>query len=330
MQSPSVTRSTPETPRLTYLVLAHSDPKHLARMLHRIAGSDVNIYVHLDRKTDIEPFRKAVRDVPNVAFCDKRARVMWGGFSVVAATLNLIEAALAGSRSDYLVLLSGADYPLATRAEIAAYFAASGGRNFARLAIIPESETEILWRVRGWHFRELANRWTFRRKILKPIELALRLLPRTIKPGVRIAVGSQWWALTEETARFVLNALQADGEMRSLFKFALAPDELAFHTVLANSPYNKDGCLEEAYRDIGATGGPFYLTNFHHINRDFIESAEKAQAIMNQKIGHLFARKFKSGDSDSALDVIDAVLAEREARENAAVAAEVSTETSRS
>lgn len=310
------TQTSSEIPHihLTYLILAHSDPNHFGRLLKRIVKDNVKVYVHLDRKADIAPFELAANDLPNIVFCTNRVHVMWGAFSVVTATLNLIEAALAGTRSDYLVLLSGADYPVATQTQIATYFASQKGADLVRLSVIPETEKEVLWRVRGLHFRQLANRFTLRRKFLKPLELALRLMPRQIRPGVKIAVGSQWWALTEDTARYTMNALKSDKDMRRMFKFALAPDELAFHTVLANSPLNEAGRLEEPYQDIRKTGGPFAQSNFHYIDRDIVKGPDKARMIINHERRYLFARKFKSGDSDTALDTIDAILDEHEIR----------------
>src|SRR5262249_52889019 len=108
---------------ISYLVLAHEDPAQLGLLVRRLAASTVRIHVHVDAERDIAPFRHATMDVPNVHFCEPRVRVNWAAFSVVEATLRLIEAALDDcDRCGRLVLLSGADYPIATREEISSFF----------------------------------------------------------------------------------------------------------------------------------------------------------------------------------------------------------------
>ncbi len=80
------------------------------------------------------PFRRAVADLDRVRFVEPRVRVMWAGFSQVESTLVSLEAAIAGtSRAcSHVVVISGADYPLAGNDEILDFFADNPGRQFIR------------------------------------------------------------------------------------------------------------------------------------------------------------------------------------------------------
>ena len=298
----------PKASGLTYLILAHSDPVHLARMLRRIYVPGVKTFVHVDAKAELEPYLREAQNIPGVSFSLRRYRVMWGAYSVVEATLSLIEAALADDCRGHYVLLSGADYPLVSAEEVMRFFADNSSKQFIRLTRVPSTESSVLWRVRGHHFRELANRFDWRRKILKAVEILLRLFPRRLSEQLPICVGSQWWALTEDCAEHCLRTIRADSSIRNLFKFALAPDEMVFHSILSVSKYNEGRALEEDYHDIVKTGGPFHYTNMHYIDRDTITDAEKIRSIIDDGPRYLFARKFKTGSSSAALDFIDKAI----------------------
>src|ERR1700730_3570433 len=97
---------------IAYLILAHTDPIQLRRLMKRLENDEAVFYLHVDGKANIDAFKRATEDINPVYFCEPRSKVTWAAFSVVEATLRLLEAALAreGSTCNRFVLLSGADY----------------------------------------------------------------------------------------------------------------------------------------------------------------------------------------------------------------------------
>src|SRR5205823_3231614 len=102
-------------PVLAYIICAHRAPDQLARLAHRLSGTDTHLFVHIDKKTDDATWGRMVQGLdsaPNVHWME-RQNCYWGGFSVLSAILNSIhQVAASGLRPDHTVLLTGQDYPI--------------------------------------------------------------------------------------------------------------------------------------------------------------------------------------------------------------------------
>ncbi|ULT40183.1 hypothetical protein KRR40_35955 [Niabella defluvii] len=55
---------------LAHLILAHKSPRLLARLVRAISYKDADIYIHVDKKTLIDPF-KNIFLVPIISFLSK-------------------------------------------------------------------------------------------------------------------------------------------------------------------------------------------------------------------------------------------------------------------
>ena len=97
--------------QLAFLISAHTDPQHLCRLVKSLPASS-EFFIHIDAKSDIRPFR-ALLQQPNVHFVKPRTDVMWGSIGVVDSQMAMIREALdSGIKFDYLISMSGLDYPL--------------------------------------------------------------------------------------------------------------------------------------------------------------------------------------------------------------------------
>jgi len=224
---------------LAFLVLAHDDPPHLARLCRRLAPHPV--YVHLDAKAG--PFERLGLDLPaNAMVIGRRHEVHWADFSVVEATLALIEAARADGPAGHTVLLSGHCYPARPVAELQAFLAgAPDADHIAMAAVGPASELRNnvgrRWRMAPY----LPSRWRRRFPLLaRADDLARRVRNRLARARRRdfaaeIAPathyhGSQWWALTEESIHAIRR--EAAKPRWASFRTTWAPDETFFHTLV--------------------------------------------------------------------------------------------------
>src|SRR5215217_6713309 len=106
---------------IVYLIVAHKHPEQLVRLVRRLSTEKTSFFVHVDRKTKSETYNQMVRglgNMPNVHFL-KRQRVYWGHISLVTAYIQGLREILNRNTSfDYVVLLSGQDYPIKSNSYI--------------------------------------------------------------------------------------------------------------------------------------------------------------------------------------------------------------------
>lgn len=306
---------------VAYLILAHSDPGQLRRLLKRLESDQASFYVHVDDKADIEAFRRATEDIEAVHFCERRCNVMWAAFSVVEATLRLLEAALVGESGELtrFVLLSGADYVIASNQRILRFFERHPQREFLRGFDLREAGDTQLRRMRRRHLRQFAPRYSLLRMPLSAIEGGMRLFPRHLPSDIVFVCGSQWWALTRDCAKYCLDFTWSNPDFVKLFKSSFAPDEMFFHTLVHNSPNaSKADPLEPFVDDVIRSGSLRFYSNLHYLpGADaWIRTSDEANAALNGPPGKLFARKFSSSGSVQAMDIIDQTIDAEICREN--------------
>lgn len=305
-------------PAVVYLVLAHADPEHFSRLLRRLSHPSVAFVVHVDAKAKLAPFRAAAEGIPGVSFVERRLRVMWAAFSQVESTLRAMEEALTRTGPDctHFIVLSGADYPTVPNGDILKLLRDNPRRQFIRrFDILNCGDRRQVWRLKGWHFRELADRNTWRRKPLFAIEQMLyRLKPKSLPRAITFASGSNWCALTRNCAAHCVSVARGDPTFTALFRHMFGPDEIFLHTIVQNSPFAGEAGPMEPYMDVTELGGPWRYGNLHFLNPILpICTAEEAEAILRDASGFVFARKFGSATSAEALATIDRALDARTA-----------------
>ena len=66
--------------RIAYLILCHTDPKHIERLAEKLTkGTNNEVFVHVDKKSDILPFKQELKRLGQVAHVlEKRTSVFWG------------------------------------------------------------------------------------------------------------------------------------------------------------------------------------------------------------------------------------------------------------
>jgi hypothetical protein len=72
-----------------YLIMVHKNPRQMARLIHSLNHPDVDFFIHVDKKSDAQPF-KQISSMKHVNFISDRIDVDWGGFGGVEATLSLM------------------------------------------------------------------------------------------------------------------------------------------------------------------------------------------------------------------------------------------------
>ena len=221
--------------KIAHLILIHENPLQIKRLIQRLAHPDADFYVHIDLKTDINPFLSLQSQ--NIKFIVNRVRVRWGAYSIVQATVNGLEEILrTGNIYDYINLMSGQDYPLKSTTEIHCFLENNPNKAFMDTLSIENEWKEAIHRITKYHLSE----YTFFGKYTLEKWLNL-LLPLRKMPNNLVAVGrSQWFTITSTHAEYLVNYLQKNKNVKRFFELTWGSDEFVFQTILFNSVYRKD------------------------------------------------------------------------------------------
>jgi hypothetical protein len=297
--------------KVGYLIVAHNHPKHFQRLLKAILTPQSSAFVHIDAKTDIAPFAPQVTR-PNVHFAEHRVPVYWGEFTMVEAVLGLMRAALDENPAyDYLVLISGSDYPIRPPVSFENFLARNSSQEFINVVQMPNDEvSKPLTRLQ--HYKVLSGRAsTLPLKIARRLLINTRLLPKERSfaaafHGLLPFGGSTWWALTNSACGYILDFVEREREFVRFFRNTWFPDEGMIHTILGNSPFAASIRRNVTYTDWQKRGPHPGVIGSQHIRRFIAEQ----NLVADDRYGPgelFFARKFR--DEDAALiDELDASI----------------------
>ena len=107
--------------KIAYLILAHNDPKHLNKLVKELDYNS-DIYIHIDKKSDIDSFKLNVNE-GNVFFIKDRVSIDWADISMINAQMNLIDEVLKQpEKYTHAIFLSGSCFPVNKQKIIYEYF----------------------------------------------------------------------------------------------------------------------------------------------------------------------------------------------------------------
>lgn len=292
---------------IAYLVVVHDNPSNLPRLIDSLQDTDVAFFIHVDAKADIEAFRSSVLCHDNVFFVDRRVSVNWGGWSLVQATLNTMEAAVSVGQYNRYVLLSGACLPLTSAANIKHFFRGNANeyisvRPFPDLVRHkPRSRLTKIYIEGGDRTSGLKARF---KQLLNCI---MKILPERpiekILGDYNAFSGSNWWALTHDAVSLIRRAIVERPDIVSLFRTSKIPDESFFHTIIASelgAENLKRGLTYVDWSD--ANERPAYIRRTH------LENLRDANLQATDDYGHgpvLFARKFGTKNDAIAVELVE-------------------------
>ena len=238
---------------LACIVLAHRAPEQLAVLLSALRHPQVRVYVHVDRRTSLQPFAEALeaaepRDVVQLP----RHYGRWGGIGIVDAALSGLAQGIADG-CDYFVLLSGQDFPLRPMGEIVEFVREAGSRSYIEHFALPAPH----WRFDG---RDRTDFYTYdllgRRETCIPrgedvsflnrkglllnelLRMRTAFKPtRRFPPYVRPFGGSQWWNLSHAAADYVLRFVHEHPGYRRYHEHTILPDEVFFQSILLGTEF---------------------------------------------------------------------------------------------
>lgn len=278
--------------KISYLILAHNNFSHLNRLIGALSDGNADFYIHIDKKAAIEYGNSNA----SVHIIPQRFDIKWSGFTMIEATLALMQTAYDKSpESDYYILISGADYPV--RPVNFLYDQLKAGKEFINIGEAP-SPHQPMSRFEYYYFE-----YDRRNHRFHPYSLVEKIckklgVKRRFNCNFKIYVGSQWFALTRSCIGYILDAVK-DKAYEQFFRHALVPDEAFFQTIVGNSPFMSNIAPAMTYTDWNVPVPPAEINDKH------IEIL-KSQSVFDYEFGPCkayFARKF----TDNSKDTVDRI-----------------------
>lgn len=226
------------------LILAHKDIDQVIDLVHVLAPT-FNIYMHVDTKTQLtDSQRTALAQVDNCKVIQTRD-VKWGSYSIVQATVDLMELAIKDSDNTYFHLISGQDWPLKKPQEIYDYFEHSDKLNMVywrMLDKVKTGEREIDW-VKYWYNYDTINRRSLFGKIYHRLLLVTEKLLRVNRlkklhlDEDHMYAGREWVDVPRDILKYALDEWHQRPDLQKLFKYSFCSDEMWLQTIVCNSKY---------------------------------------------------------------------------------------------
>lgn len=221
------------------LIMAHKDYPQL-RHLVEYFSHDCQVFIHVDRKGDITDEQiNELRRMNNVRKVYRRYTIYWGGFSILKCEMYLLNCALKECEADYIHLISGEDYPIKPLDTFLDTFDKAMGVNFLSYVHLPHpkwqnntyTRFEYYYPFDFYHERneskQKAEQWVnFQKKWH-----IHRSIPHYFE---HLYGGSQWFSITREATRLLLEYTQKRPAFYRRLRFTFAPEESYIQTVLLN------------------------------------------------------------------------------------------------
>ena len=225
--------------QIAFILLCHKDPDGVIAQTLRLTAAGDCVAIHFDarsKQADFARIREALAANPQVTFARRRVRCGWGEWSLVAATLEGLKAAVAAfPGATHFYMLSGDCMPIKTAEYIRGRLEREDvdyiesfdffGSDWIKTGI---KEERLIYR--HW-FNERRRKGLF----YASMDLQRRFgLARKVPEDLAIRIGSQWWCLRRRTVEAVLGFTARRKDVTRFFATTWIPDETFFQTLVAH------------------------------------------------------------------------------------------------
>ncbi|NHE55601.1 beta-1,6-N-acetylglucosaminyltransferase [Cyclobacterium plantarum] len=309
---------------INYLILAHTNPLQVKKLVTALNHKNSYFYVHVDLKAKLSPFKDALREFPNLYMLpeNQRETCNWGGIGIVKATFTMLKLVDQRGKKGYAVLLSGQDYPIKSIDYIDSFFQSNEGKDFISWFSLPTT----IWARGGmdrlnWYKIDLSdNRGDFVqlpsihakefysfdsfKKLVKSIsrgkikELQVLLYKKSFPAYLKPYGGDTWWALNTETISKILTFIQDHPDLLKYLADSLLPDEMLFQSLVLELNKENLGQIHDCLTYVNWSGSiddpsPQTFTT------------EDIPRLRDLSPNFLFARKFDIISNPQLLDSIE-------------------------
>ena len=269
-----------------YLIMAHTQPELLKKLLKMLDNERNDIYLHIDSKAKDYPLDEvaAVLQKSKCIFTE-RTDVKWGSYSQIHCEMVLLKEAVKTEHA-YYHLLSGMDLPIKSQEQIFAFFEKYNGLEFVDEDGATISEA-ALSRVKYTH--KFYGKAGSVKDILGALSVKGQKLlgvDKTKKYGdIIFQKGRNWFSITHGLAKFVV---EKQAWIQEVFGQSVCGDELFLQTVARNSEYAEKICNPNTMPEVPDTRYIDWKRGSN--NNPYVFREDDFEELKNA-LG-LFARKF--------------------------------------
>lgn len=269
-----------------YLIMAHTQPELLKKLLKMLDDERNDIYLHIDSKAKDYPLEEiAVVLKKSKCIFTERTDVKWGSYSQIHCEMVLLKEAVKTEHA-YYHLLSGMDLPIKSVDDICSFFEKHNGLEF-----VDEDEAVIseaaLSRVKYTHrFYGKAGSVEDILGALSTKGQKILGVDKTKKYGdIIFQKGRNWFSITHGLAKLVV---EKEAWIREVFSKSVCGDELFLQTVARNSKYAEKICNPNTMPEIPDTRYIDWKRGSN--NNPYVFREEDFEELKNAS--GMFARKF--------------------------------------
>ena len=259
--------------RHAYCIIAHNRPDLLNNLVEMIDDYRNDIFVHIDKKSNISEFATINTSKSRLIFLKDRVNVNWGSFSQIESELALFSKAVQTNEYQYVHLLSGIDVPIKSQDEIHDFFDKNYPKEFIGYQHNAFSQRLLSRRADLYHFFTRYGRSGIG-KIMQQARRALCVLQRVFhvkrKHSFTMKIGPNWVSLTGDCVSYIVSKKK---DIAKDFRYMTCADEIYKHSVIWDSPY-KDNvydingyCYHGCMRLIDWTRGNPYVFQLSDYNQ---------------------------------------------------------------
>lgn len=272
--------------RHAYLIMAHTQPELLKKLLMLLDDEQNDIYLHIDQKSKDYPLDEISGSVKkSKCVFTERTDVKWGSYSQINCEMLLLKEAVKTEHA-YYHLLSGMDLPIKSQDEIHDFFEKYHGLEFVD-EDLPEISKNALARVKYTH--KFYGKAGTVKDLLGAVAVKGQMLlgvDKTKKYGnIVFQKGRNWFSITHGLAMLVVEKEQW---IQEVFGKSVCGDELFLQTVARNSSFAEKICNSNTMPEIPDTRYIDWERGSN--NNPYVFRENDYEELKNANA--LFARKF--------------------------------------
>lgn len=279
--------------RHAYCIIAHNEPDIFQKLISLLDFPYNDIFVHVDKAVNIEPFKKATCHSSHITFLQNRRRCRWGTLDMVKVELDLLQEACEFHQYNYYHILSGVDLPIKTQGFLHSILD-SNSQNYNYIGFVDNRlcKDAIVFRTSFYHFLIRRPGDGIISSFLSFINtLSIKIQKRIgVKRTFPFALykGAVWMSITDSFCHFLIN--NRDSLLHD-FRWTRCTDEIVLQSAFMASPFKESlhnptaDEYSQCMREIDWNRGTPY--SWKNEDFDYLMSSNK-----------WFARKFSSDDME--------------------------------
>lgn len=284
------------------MIMAHNNYSQLTKLLYLLDNPNVEIFLHIDKKSKKYTPPKLVYSKINLL---ERMKINWGGYSQINCELKLLKLALKNNKLKYFHLITGQDLILKRIDKVLDFFQKYEDKNFIHY----DREIKSLdryKRIRYYRlFQDMVSKRTFLGKIIISIfqERIFCLLQKILGidrskkyKNIQFKSGSAYFSITREFAEYIV---ENEENIEKYFTYTTCGDEMFVQTLAYNSRF-KETLFNDKYNDKCSANQRYIDWN---TGTPYIWRKSDIEDLFESNC--LFARKF---DEKVDSEVIDEII----------------------